>query len=427
MYELFIILGLILLNGVFSMAEIALISARRSSLQESAKLGSKSAKMAMSLAEQPDRFLSTVQIGITLIGILTGIYSGNKIASFLSEWFVSLGLSVESSESVAQILIVVIVTYLTLVFGELLPKRIGMSNAVGVAKIMSQPMYWLSVVASPFVWLLSKSTATIFRIMGLREKSTKVTEAEIKSIIQEGAEEGEVQPLEQDIVERVFLMGDLRVGSIMTPRIDMVCLDVSMTKEEVRDIVSEDLYEMYPVISQNIRSLKGVITLKRLFVELEKPDFSLANLTSEAHFFYENMSVYKVLEQMKAKEINRGLVFDEFGECVGIVTLKDLMNGLVGNISSSDDNEEPNIIKRSDCDEWIVDGQCPIHELLQYFDMEELYESNENYTTIAGLCLDELEHIPMSGESIEWNVFKIEIADMDGARIDKVLVTLNSK
>lgn len=423
MYELLIIIGLILLNGVFAMAEIALISARRSSLQEDVKRGNKSAETAIHLAEQPDRFLSTVQIGITLIGILTGIYSGNKIASYISDWFISMGWSAAYSETTAQIIIVVIVTYLTLVFGELLPKHIGMSNAERVAKIMSRPMHWLSVGASPFVWILSKSTASIFRLLGLKDKSSKVTEAEIKSIIKEGAEDGEVQPVEQDIVERVFLMGDLRIGSIMTPRMDMVCLEVSMSRDEIRKIVSSDLYEMYPVIDNNTHSLRGIITLKSLFLELNKPEFKLENLISDAHFFYENMSVYKVLEQMKCKGINRGLVCDEFGACVGIVTLKDLMEGLVGIVNDSDNKEEPNIIKRSDKDEWIVDGQCPIHELLQYFDLEEFYETDENYTTVAGLCLEVLEHIPTAGEKIEWQIFRIEIADMDGVRIDKVLIT----
>ena len=219
------------------MAEIALVSARKSSLQEDAKRGNKAAKTALDLADEPDKFLSTIQIGITLIGILTGIYSGNKIALLLSDKIHALGLSESYSESLAQFIIILLVTYLTLVFGELLPKRIGMSGAEKVAKIMSRPMHWLSVAASPFVWILSQSTSTLFKLLGLKNNATKVTEAEIKSIIQEGTEDGEVQPMEQDIVERVFLMGDLRIESLMTPRREIVFLNVAMTKDEIHKIV----------------------------------------------------------------------------------------------------------------------------------------------------------------------------------------------
>ena len=426
MDEIFIIIGLILLNGVFAMAEIALVSARKSSLQEDAKRGNKAAKTALNLADEPDKFLSTVQIGITLIGILTGIYSGNKIALLLSDKIHAMGLSESYSASLAQFIIILLVTYLTLVFGELLPKRIGMSGAEKVAKIMSRPLLWLSVVASPFVWILSISTSTLLNLLGLKNNATKVTEAEIKSIIQEGAEEGEIQPMEQDIVERVFLMGDLRIGSLMTPRREMVFLNVAMTKEEVHKIVCDELHEMYPVIDNN-NDILGIVTLKELFSALSTSDFVLSNHISDVVYLYENISVYKVLENMKIQGFNRGLVCDEFGSCVGIVTLKDLMEGLVGVVNDQDDHQEPQIIKRSNKNEWLVDGQCPIHELLQHFDMEEFYEVNESYTTIAGLCLEILEHIPSAGEKIKWNSLEIEIADMDGARIDKVLVTLNNK
>ena len=280
MDEIFIIIGLILLNGVFAMAEIALVSARKSSLQEDAKRGNKAAKTALNLADEPDKFLSTVQIGITLIGILTGIYSGNKIALLLSDKIHAMGLSESYSASLAQFIIILLVTYLTLVFGELLPKRIGMSGAEKVAKIMSRPMLWLSVVASPFVWILSKSTSTLFKLLGLKNNATKVTEAEIKSIIQEGAEEGEIQPMEQDIVERVFLMGDLRIGSLMTPRREMVFLNVAMTKEEVHKIVCDELHEMYPVIDNN-NDILGIVTLKELFSALSTSDFVLSNHISD--------------------------------------------------------------------------------------------------------------------------------------------------
>lgn len=421
MDEIIIIIVLILLNGVFAMSEIALVSARKSSLAEDVKRGNKRAKIALKLAEEPDRFLSTVQIGITLIGILTGMYSGNKIAAILSEWVRSMGVSEYYSESVAQIVVVIIVTYLTLVLGELLPKRIGLSAAEKISKFMAHTMYWLSVITSPFVWLLSKSTALLFRILGIKNQETKVTEAEIKSIINEATEDGEVQQMEQDIMERVFFMGDLKINSIMTPRRDIIGLTLKMTAEEIQKVVSEDLFEMYPVTNEN-NEIKGVVTLKRLFCALSKQDFLLNDIVEEADYFYENMSVYKVLEEMKTNGISKGLVCDEYGECVGIVTLKDLMEGLVG-IVDEDEEDEPQIVKREGKEEWIVDGQCPLHELLQYFECEEFYDTDENFSTVAGLCLDTLEHIPEIGEKIKWNTFLIEISDMDGVRIDKVLVS----
>lgn len=425
MSEIFIIVGLILLNGVFSMAEIALISVRKTSLSESAKKGSKSAEIAIELRENPDNFLSTVQIGITLIGIVTGLYSGNKIALIFSDWLQAMGMNLDYAEEVAQTLIVVLVTYLTLVFGELLPKRIGMSHAESVAKLVARPMKWLSIVATPFVWLLSRSTSILFVLMGLKDKASKVTEAEIISIVNEGKEDGEVKEVEQDIVERVFLIGDLNVDSIMTHRRDLVWLDACMTASEVRDVMRNDLYEMYPVVDGNMDHILGVVTLKDLVLTLNRPDFSLKQIVKEPKYFYCNMDVYKVLEVMKEEGVTRGLVCDEFGSCIGVVTLKDMMLALVGTVNEEDSGER-SIVKRKDREEWLVDGQCAIHDFLSYFDSEDLYE-NEDYTTVAGLCLEKLNHIPQVGESFKWNKFTFEVSDMDGVRIDKFLVSFHKK
>lgn len=245
------------------------------------------AKTALKLANEPDRFLSTVQIGITLIGILTGIYSGNQIAVDLTETMKSWGISSSYAHGLAQGLIVVIVTYLTIIFGELVPKRIGMSMAEKAAKVMAQPMNVLSVIALPFVWLLSKSTEVMFNLLGIKEEDNKVTEEEIKSIIKEGAEDGEVQPVEQDIMQRVFLLGDLKVSSIMTHKSDLVWLDTDMTVEDVKSIVSDNLYEFYPIADGDLDHVKGVIQLKDLVLHLHEDDFSLVSLTQDAVFFHE--------------------------------------------------------------------------------------------------------------------------------------------
>lgn len=424
MSEILIIIILILLNGVFAMAEIALVSARKSSLQTSAKHGSKSARLALKLSEEPDRFLSTVQIGITLIGIVTGIYSGASIADDFAPLLVKIGIPEAASGEIAQVVIVAIVTYLTLVFGELLPKRIGMGAAESVARFMARPMHLLSVVASPFVWLLSHSTALLTRLLGIAGKSSKVTEEEIKSIVKEGTEDGEVQEVEQDIVERVFLMGDMNVDSIMTQRRELVWFDADMTSDDIRAMIKDGLHEAYPVAEGDLDHLIGFVTMKDLVFGLDKNGFSLRNILSSPAYFYENMSVYKVLEAMKRDGISRGIVCDEFGSCVGVVTLKDIMMGLVGAVDEGKDASRQ-IIKRSGKDEWIIDGQCYMHEFLDFFESGDLY-SNEEYTTVAGLCLNELCHIPVAGESFKWHTFTFEVADMDGARIDKLLVRLNT-
>lgn len=419
MSEIFIIIGLIILNGIFAMSEIALISARKSSLTQDAKNGSRAAKTAMKLANEPDRFLSTIQIGITLIGILTGIYSGNTIAVMFAEWLASLGVSSSYAFAIGQTLIVVAVTYLTLIFGELVPKRIGMSISERAAKVVAQPMYILSLIASPFVWMLSKSTSLIFGLLDIKAGEAKVTEEEIKSIIQEGTEDGEVQPVEQDIVERVFRLGDLCVDSIMTHKSEMAWLDISMDAEEVRKVLKKDLYEVYPVADGDLDNVKGIITLKDLVLGLEDPEFSIERYIRPAMYFYENANVYKVLEQMKKQNFSRGLVCDEFGSCIGIITLKDILEGLIGVVN--DDEEEPFILERNDKESWLVDGKCPIYDFLSYFDEEQLME-NGDYTTLAGLMISQLGYIPSSGEKLTWKSFSLEVVDMDRARIDKILV-----
>lgn len=402
------------------MSEVALISARKTRLSSDAKKGSKSAKVALKLANDPDRFLSTVQIGITLIGILTGIYSGNRIAADLTETMISWGVSVTYASALAQGIIVVVVTYLTIIFGELVPKRIGLSVAEKAAKVVARPMRVLASIALPFVWLLSKSTEIIFNLLGIKETDNKVTEEEIKSIIEEGTEEGEVQPVEKDIMQRVFLLGDLKVSSIMTHKSDIVWLDMDMTADEVRAVVNENLFEFYPIADGDLDHVKGIVNLKDLVVHLSNPDFKLASLIHEATYFHESMNVYKVLEQMKMQKISRALVCDEFGICTGIITLRDILEGLVGNVD--DPEEEPDIIKRVNKEGWLVDGQCSLYDFLCYFNRSDLFEASE-YHTLGGLLLKELQHIPTSGETLQWNGFTFEVVDMDGARIDKVLVT----
>lgn len=422
MNEILVILGLILLNGILSMTEMAMVSARKSSLSTEARNGNERARRALSIAENPNRMLSTIQIGITLIGILTGIYSGSQLAGSLATLLDALGMAHSYSMTLAQGVIVIIVTFLTLLFGELLPKRIGMATAESIAKTMAAPMNYLSTMAAPFVWLLSKSTAVIFSLIGLRDEGSKVTEEEIKSIIQEGKDNGEVQPMEEDLVNRIFMMGDLTVGSIMTSKHDLVCLDLGQSAEEIKTVIRENLYEVYPVSEGSMDNIRGLALLKDLFVALDDKDFALEKLIRPATYFHENTSIYKMLEQMKSENISRGLVCDEYGSCLGIVTLKDMMEGIVGNIEDGN-AEDPQIVKCHDREAWFVDGQCSMYDFLTFFDSEDLMESDADYTTVAGLCLTEMERVPSTGEHFTWKGFKFQIVDKDNARIDKLMVS----
>lgn len=423
MDEIIIILLLILVNGIFAMSEIAVIQARKTTLSNDEKKGSKGAKTALRLANDPDRFLSTVQIGITLIGILTGIYSGASLSGRFSDVFESFGMPERWAYPLAQGIIVIVVTYLTIIFGELVPKRIGMSVAERVSEIIARPMYVLSVIAEPFVWVLSKSTEAVVDLLGVKNAESKVTEEDIKSIVQEGKEDGEVQEVEQDIVERVFMLGDLTVDSIMTHRSDVVTLDVSMTNDELKEVLNGNLYEAYPLIDRGIDNILGVVLLKDLLFRLDDKTLKLKSIMHPAVYFYENMSVYKALEQMKEKRLTQAFICDEFGSFQGIITLRDILEGLVGTINEV--NNDPEIVKREDSESWLVDGQCSFYDFLSYFDKEDLYDSEQqDYNTLAGLIIEQMKHIPQAGERTDWNCFNFEIVDMDGARIDKVLVTM---
>lgn len=420
MEEIFIILFLILLNGIFSMSEISLISARKSSLQSEANKGNKSAQTALKLAENPDRFLSSVQVGITLIGLLTGMFSGNKIASIFTDVMVSAGLSESVASALAQTIIIIVVTYFSIVLGELVPKRIGMSAAEKVAKIVAGPMKFISRLTYPLVWVLSKSTSLIVKVLGVKSQESKVTEEEIKSIIQEGTEEGEVSLVEQDIVERVFTLGDLSVSTIMTLRNDVTWLEIGMNEAEVRETIENNLYEEYPVADGDLDHVVGILRLKDFVLNVGKGDFHLEKMIQTPVYFHENMNVYKVLEEMKSKKASRALVCDEFGSCCGIITLKDILEALIGTVSDDDDSD-PDIVERSGKDGWLVDGQCSIYDFLRHFDQDDEMQDYE-YTTVAGLIFDELEHMPVAGDIVEWGDFTFEVVDMDGPRIDKIIV-----
>ena len=420
--EAFIILLLIFINGVFSMAEIAMISSRKSKLNAEASNGDKAARAAVRISSDPDKFLSTVQMGVTLVGILTGIFSGDSLARDFASLLTSLGIGAGTASVLSKGIIVFIVMFLSILLGELIPKRIAMSNPEKVAKALAGLMRFVSWTASPVVWLLAKSTALCAKALGIKERESKVTEDEIKSIIEEGKDEGEVSPVEQDIVERVFTLGDLSVSTIMTLRDDIVWLDLEMTEDEIIKTIESTLFEQYPVVDGDIDHVVGVLSIKDYVTALRKDKhLDLKKMMKEAHYVHENMSIYTVLEYMKSERIHRALVCDEFGGLEGIISLKDIFDALVGNMAPQELMKEPDIIARKDGEGWLVDGQCSIYDFLSHFNLGENMEDYD-FSTVGGLLLENLQHVPKSGEKTEWQGFSFEVADMDGARIDKIIV-----
>ena len=418
MKDIFIILGLVLLNGLFSLSETALISARKTRLKQQRDKGSNSARIALEIANNPDRFLSTVQIGITLIGILTGLYSGAALADSFSEVLEKIGLSTKYTHDVAQISIIVVVTYLSIVLGELVPKCIAINSADSVAKLVAKPMKILSVLSHPAVWLLSVSTKMIMKLLNIRSDENMTTEGDVKQVIESGAESGEVQAVERDIMNRTLIMGDLRVGNIMTPRIDVLTLSAEDTASDVKETIRKEIHNTYPVIDRKNGNKIKIAKLKDLIFRIDEPDFSLRSILREAVLVPESMSVYSALEKLKTEEVHSLVVCDEFGQMQGLISLNDILEGLVG--SNGDSLTEPFIIKRAD-GSYLVDGQCPLYDFFNYFDAADLYEP-ANFSTVAGLILENLRNIPKEGDSFKWKRFQFEIVDMDGVRIDKLLV-----
>lgn len=420
-----VILALILFNGILSMSEIALVSARKSSLELQVRRGDKSAARALRLANKPDHFFSTIQIGITLIGILTGLYSGEAYAASLSKILAEVSwISPVYSLAISKTLIVILVTYLTLIFGELVPKRIGINYAETIAKAVSLPMQVIAVVASPFVMLLSGSSSIIMKIFGLKsQKDNAVTEEEIKAIIKEGVSGGEILEIEEDIVGRILSFDDRNIDSVMTHRAELVWLDMTAKPLEILEKIKNNPSEIYPVTQGNeLVNVKGVVYLKDIFADIYNTNFNLTTYLNPALFIPETKNIHSVVELIRESHANCGFVVDEFGDVLGMVTIKDISEALLGQLDANDPMAH-GIIVRADGASWLVDGQYPFYDFLEYFDSEEFFDDEHDYNTISGLVLQVLEHIPVEGERLKWKMFTLEIVDMDGARIDKILVT----
>lgn len=402
------------------MSEIALISAKKNRLEIAAKKGNTNAKVALDLVNSPNKLLSTVQIGITLISILTGIFSGDKITTDV-QLFVSSFVALKPYEhTIAVGIVVVILTFFSLVLGELVPKRIGLNNPEAIAKSMAVPMKFISQVTAPFIWLLTISTDALLKLFNIKPTADgKVTEDEIKAIIKEGTEGGEIQEIENDIVERVFHIGDRKVNSLMTHRSDIVSLSINDTVEELKAKVLNELHSIFPVCNESLDDIIGVVSLKDFFSNFDKENFDLKAITKEPAYLIEQTSAYKALENFKKTRVHYAFIVDEHAVFQGIITLHDILEALVGEASDFDDNQYKLVANQDGT--WLVNGQYSLHDFLTYFDMDELTNDYE-VTTVSGFFITELGNIPKQGEKLIWNKLELEAQKMDGAKIDKVLI-----
>jgi putative hemolysin len=423
MIEFIIILGLIILNGLFSMAEIALLSAKKTKLEIQASKGDSDAKRALNLALNPDQFLSTVQIGITLIGILTGVFSGAKIKGSIEEWLGTISWMQGFAGPTATTIVVVIITYLSLVLGELLPKRIGLSNAENIAKSVAGPMKWISRITYPFVILLSISTGFLSRLLRIQPADNQVTEEEIKAIIHEGTEQGTIEEAEQEIIQRVFHLGDRNITSLMTHRSEIVWMHHDITVGEMKQEMEEPYHSFYPICDGKIDDIKGIVAVKDILLEPnEKP---IIELVRPAVYVPENNTAYQVLEKFKSSKIHHCFIVDEYGSIEGLITLNDILEAIVGDIPQPDEVDHE-IIKRAD-GSFLIDAQIPFYDFLSHFEKTDLLEEGEQeFDTLAGFILEHLQKIPSTGDHFQWEGVQFEIIDMDNQRIDKILVTVPS-
>lgn len=424
MAEILLILGLILLNGLFSMAEIALVSARKARLEAQANKGDKNAKEALELAHHPDTFLSTVQIGITLIGILTGIFSGEKLKSQLELFIQRFDSLREYSDGIATTVIVIVLTYFSMVLGELFPKRLGLSRPEYIAKLMARPMHWLSRTTHPFIWLLTKSTNALVLLFGIKTKDNQVTEEEIKAIISEGTEQGTIEEAEQQIIERVFHLGDRNITSLMTHRSDILWFNVSDNEAAIKEKIMLEPHSVYPICDGHIDNIKGVVSIKDLYIADDRTLFK--DLMQPPLYVPENNTAYQVLEKFKESKTHSCFIIDEYGSLLGMITLNDILEAIVGDIPEHN-MADYEIVERED-GSYLVDAQIPFYDFLSRFEKTEwMNEGEQEFDTLAGFILHRLERIPFTGDKMAWEGFQFEIIDMDAQRIDKVLVTISDE
>ncbi len=425
MLELVILIFLIFLNGLCVMAEISLVSARKSRLETLASDGDEKARSALKLSEHPELFLSTAQIFITLIAILTGFYSGEKFSADLQPYLEKIPFLRHYAADISTALILVFVTLACIIFGELIPKRIGLLRAEQIARLVARPVRTLSRITYPLVWLLNNTSNLFFKLFPINpSQDSAVTEDEIKAIINEGTEQGTIEEAEQEIIERVFHLGDRNITSLMTHRSDIIWFDLNENEETMKEKIVREPHSVYPICDGEIDNIKGMVTIKDLYVTPDNVLFK--DIMTPALFVPENNTAYMVLEKFKQSKIHCCFIVDEYGSLLGLITLNDILEAIVGEITQPD-VQDYEIRKRED-GSYLVDAQIPFYDFLSHFHKTEwMNEGDHEFDTLAGFILNQLEHIPATGEKLEWRGITFEIVDMDAQRIDKVLVTLSTE
>jgi putative hemolysin len=421
--ELLLVSVLIVLNGVFVMSEMAIVSARKVRLQQLANHGDRRAEVALDLAMSPDRFLPTVQVGITLMAILSGARGESAISRLLAPQLEQF-LPRQYSEPIAAILAIATITYLTIVIAELVPKQIALNSPEKIASFVARPIDLLARLSTPLIFMLSRSTNFVVKLFGIRRtERPEVTEEEIKVMIEQGTETGMFEESEQDMVEGVLSLGDLKIGALMTPRPDITWIDINDRVGITRQKIIDSDYSRLPVCEGELDRVLGVVHVADLLSQtLKGEEINLTASLSQPLFIPESTRGLKVLEQFKKFGTHIAMVVDEYGVIQGLVTMHDLFEEIFGDITDfNEEPEEPQIIQRED-GSWLLDGMLSIEELLEQFDIPESAIDRGNYHTLGGFAIMQLGKIPISGEYFEWRQLRFEIIDMDGKRVDKILV-----
>lgn len=411
------------------MAEIAVISSRKAKLQKLAHDGNKNAQAALELAKSPNKFLSTVQIGITLVGIFAGVFGGATIAKSLAKQLTLVPFISQYSDAVALVIVVSVITYLTLIIGELVPKKIALNNPEKIASLVARPMEILSQISSPLVGILSFSTDWVFRIFRIKtSREPTVSDEEIKLLLKEGTQTGVFEAAEKDIVERTFRLSDKKVKTLMTPRKEIIWLDIDSSFKTIRNKITKHPHAYFPVCKDTLDKVVGVVRTESLLTDyLAKEKIALKEIVHKPLFIPESMDGLKVLELFKKSGIHMALVIDEYGSVQGLVSLTDILEAIVGDIPAINEFEENEIVKRED-GTFLVDGLTPIDEFKEYFKIRKLPEDRRGtFHTVGGFVTSSLGRIPTAGDTFALDQFRFEVMDMDGNRVDKVLIAPQNK
>lgn len=423
--EILFILILILINGFFAMSEIALVSARKTRLEQHAAEGDKGSKTALELTRSTSKLLSSVQVGITLVGVLTGAIGGATLAERLTTVLIKIDWLAPYAATVSLIVVVLLTTYFSLVIGELIPKKLALNNPEQISSRVSGIMHFVARLTSPVVRLLSASTDLGLRVLGVKpSKEPPITEEEIRILINQGTQVGVFGEAEQDMVESVFRLNDRSINAIMTPRTEINWIDANDSKEQILKQVLDSSHSRFPVARENLDNVIGILNAKDLLeAHVSGKAYDLIDLVQKPLFVPENTPAMRVLEMERQVGAHEALVIDEYGGLLGFVTLFDVLEAIIGEIPSSDEKSEPEIVIRED-GSYLLDGLLPVDEFKDLLDLDELPEEDKvGFQTVGGFVMNQIGSIPTTGQHFEWLNLRFEILDMDGRRVDKVLVS----